>query len=120
MKKLSVFILCSLLSTCLFAQLKKGGMGKPTKETTHKADIDTAKHQLGSDIPNGTTVFVLSQDQVHLLEYVISKTDAGFEKTQELIRILKTQQYNPGLVATGSVKADSTGHLKKDTTAVHK
>lgn len=51
-----------------------------------------------------TVVFVLTLDQVKLLEYVISESGASYKSTSELIDILRNQQY----------------HAPKDSVVTHK
>lgn len=86
MKRTAIIGLCLLFSVFAFCQKPKSKPIEAKQDTTLPPNVDG---------PKGTVIFVMTPDQVALLEYVISKTDAGFEKTNALIQILKTQQYNP-------------------------
>lgn len=111
MKQATLILAFSVLSMATFAQAKKDSTHKKIIATkTHDSDFKVTSGD-STKIPIGTVIFALNPEQVQLLEFVISKSDAGFEKTNVLIQILKTQQYK---MPTPTPPAKDSSSQKKE------
>jgi len=109
MKKILLVMVLGFISTLAFSQSKS----KAKIDRSHikvdtirivnvklnpdaKIQIDTTNGFARVTVPPNTVTFVMTPEQVQLLEYVISESGAGFKSTNQCIAIMKSQQYvNP-------------------------
>lgn len=84
-----------------FSQTKKKPAPRPKMDTTSHVGIENGP-------PPGSIVFVITPDQLALLNYVINESEAGHKDVMALVKILQTQQYHPPIV-----EAKDTSLFKK-------
>lgn len=102
MKKLIVLLAVLVIGISSFCQTKKP-KGVPKAVSTTAANVVPTNQN--------TVIFVLTNEQVKLLEYVLGESQAGHKDVMAMINILQTQQYHQPV---------DTVSIKKDSTAVHK
>lgn len=102
MKKLIVLLAVLFIGISSFCQTKKPKEVPKSVSTT-----------AGKVVPanQSTVIFVLTNEQVKLLEYVLGESQAGHKDVMTMINILQNQQYHQPVDTTS---------VKKDSTAVHK